>query len=269
MSVPLLAVQDLRFSYGKKEIFSELNFDLSTGSVTCLIGSNGCGKTTLIDCITGYLNANNGKIMIEGKDISLLNARELAKLKAYVPQHHDKHFPFTVLDIILMGRTAHLGFLSRPSGKDRDKVRKLMIRLNMLELIDRDYTELSGGETQMVLILRALIQESPLIIMDEPTSHLDFKNELILLEQIGELAQEHNRGILMSTHSPNQALFLENRGVDVQVIMMNDQGAILKGTPSEILTVENMASVYGIKAVQLYESKSSFSSLVPLEVIRR
>jgi len=269
MTDTLLSVQNLGFSYGNRKIFENISFDIKPGTVTCLLGPNGCGKTTLIDCVFGYLQAEKGEVSVKGTDAGSITSKALARLAAYVPQHHEKHFPYSVSDVILMGRTAHLGFFEQPDEEDRLKVKHLLSQMGRLSLADRDYTELSGGETQIILILRALIQESPLIIMDEPTSHLDFKNELVLLEQIEELANTHGRGILMSTHSPNQALFLENRGMNVQVLLMDENGTLISGAPREVLTADNMARVYGIRTVQLYSGNSNFSSLVPLEILKR
>lgn len=264
----LLRVQNLSFSYGKNPVFSRLSFKMERGTVTCLLGPNGCGKTTLIDSILGFLSPQNGSVFLQNRNLNNLTPPEVARLAAYVPQHHEKHFPFSVLDVILMGRTAHLGFFDSPGADDREKVMELLARMGMSSLAERDYRELSGGETQIVLILRALIQESPLIVMDEPTSHLDFKNELILLEQIMAIAEDGDRGVLMSTHSPNQALFLENRGIDVNVLLMDEQGNILRGRPSEVLTIENMASLYGIRAARLSCPETAMSSLIPLEIMR-
>ncbi len=269
MSDSLLSIKNLNFSYGSRKILRDISFEIKPGTVTCLLGPNGCGKTTLIDCILGYLKPESGTIDLQGVSINSLSPKKLARLAAFVPQHHEKHFPFSVSDFILMGRTAHLGMFDHPNEDDRQKVYGLLSRMGRLSMADHDYSELSGGETQMVLIMRALIQESPLIVMDEPTSHLDFKNELLLLDQIEELAGEYGRGVLMSTHSPNQALFLENRGVDINVLLMDENGNIFSGSPKEVLTTENMASIYGIRAVQLSCGDSSCSSLVPLEILKR
>ncbi|MBB6480397.1 ABC transporter ATP-binding protein [Spirochaeta isovalerica] len=264
----LLEARDLTFQYGERVVFSDLSLELEKGGITCLLGPNGCGKTTLIDTLLGFHSPVKGVIELGGRNLAEMKAREIARMAAYVPQTHEKHFPYSVADVILMGRTAHLGFFQAPGKEDREMVRDLLEKTGRLSLAERDYRELSGGETQIVLILRALVQESPLIIMDEPTSHLDFKNELVLLEMIHELAESRNRGVLMSTHSPNQALFLANRDLSVRVVLMDESGRLISGTPREILTVENMASFYGIKAVQLKNEEGNLTSLFPLEIIR-
>jgi len=263
----LLRARGLSFRYGERTIFSDLSLKLERGKITCLLGPNGCGKTTLIDTLMGFLSPLEGYIEMGGRNISSLKAAEIARMAAYVPQTHEKHFPFTVSDVILMGRTAHLGLFESPGRSDRQMVADLLEKTGRLSLADRDYRELSGGETQIVLILRALIQESPLIVMDEPTSHLDFRNELVLLEMIHELAEKRNRGVLMSTHSPNQALFLANRDLDVRVVLMDERGQLICGSPEEILTVENMAKFYGIRAIELGNEEGSLKSLFPLEII--
>ncbi|KAF1085302.1 putative ABC transporter ATP-binding protein [Sporotomaculum syntrophicum] len=244
----LLEVIDASFSYKSAKIFEHISISIGPGEVHCIIGPNGCGKTTLLDCILGILKFNAGEIKLMGRNINQYRIWEIANQMAYVPQSHAKTFPYTVLDIVLMGRASHTGMFSSPDMEDRAIAEDALAMVGLSRYKDRPYTQLSGGEGQLVMIARALAQQTPLIIMDEPTAHLDFKHELIVLETIVRLVRDTGLSVVMATHFPNHAFYFANHGINTFVALMSNHSFMAKGHPDNILTEENLQSVYNIYA---------------------
>lgn len=245
---PLIEIQDAAFSFGETPIFKSVNLSVSKGEILCLLGPNGCGKTTLIDCILGIHPLKNGRVILSGKPSLSLSAKKIAQTLAYVPQKHNRHFSFSVLDVLLMGRAPYTSFYGSPdTPADMGRAEGILKSFDLFHLKDRDYTLLSGGETQLVMIMRALIQDTPVIIMDEPTAHLDFRHELIVLETIARLVRDRHLTLVMATHFPNHAFYFENQGIPVQVAFMNHQTVHLSGSPSHALTEENLFYYYHVK----------------------
>ncbi|MGV8905815.1 MAG: ABC transporter ATP-binding protein [Acetobacterium sp.] len=243
----LLSLHNLSFGYGDRPlIFNDISFDVKPGEVFCIIGPNGCGKSTLIDCILGINQVKSGSIDVSGQNLKDLKPRQFAEHIAYVPQSHTKTFPYSVLDIVVMGRTFATKMFSSPSEKQRSRARASLDQVGLNGFEDRLYTELSGGELQLVLIARALTQESQLLVMDEPTAHLDFRHELMVMEIIAMLVKEKGLSIIMATHYLNQAFYLENAGVKTRVALMNQGGFDTIGTPTEVLTKEKLQEVFKI-----------------------
>lgn len=244
----LIEVDNARFSYDSRCVFEEISFQVKRGEIFCIIGPNGCGKTTLLDCILGVLKLNGGDIRFSGRSINQMRPHEIARQIAYVPQAHEKTFPYTVLDIVLMGRASYTGMFSSPTTED------LAIAENALELVgisgfrNRPYTQLSGGEVQLVMIARALAQKTPVIIMDEPTAHLDFKHELVVMETIVSLVRETGLALIMATHYPNQAFYLENNDINTRVALMSNKKFHAAGRPIKVLSEENLKMLYKINA---------------------
>lgn len=244
----LIEIGDASFKYGNNHIFENINLDLLKGEVLCLFGPNGCGKTTLLDCILGVKSLNSGLITIGEKNIKKIGVQDLAKLIAYVPQIHNKSFPYKVIDIVLMGRAPYKSMFSSPCSSDIEIAENALELLGMKDFKDKVYTQLSGGETQLVMMARAIAQETPIIIMDEPTAHLDFKNELKILESITEFVKEKNISIIMATHFPNHAFYFENNGINTKVALMNNKKIATMGRPSQVLTENNMKKVFKINS---------------------
>ena len=207
----------------------------------CLLGPNGVGKTTLFRTILGTLPAQSGTVEVGGKNLRNFSKKEFAKVISYVPQAHTPPFPFKVIDVVVMGRTAHLSVFAAPGAREKALAEEAMEQLGILHLKDRIYTEISGGERQMVLIARALVQGTSLLMMDEPTSNLDFGNQVRVLENICKLAKENDLGIIMTTHYPDHAFICEGR-----VALMKSGDEYMEGTSNEIITAENMRDAYGI-----------------------
>ena len=245
-----IEVQDVVFVYPETEkaVLDHTSLDAPSGAVTCLMGVNGCGKSTLIDCVLGVNRISGGRILIDGEDAATLRPAALARRLAYVPQVHDRAFPYRVRDVVLMGRTVHHGILGAPGEEDRALVDEALRRCGIAHLAERSYTQLSGGEMQMVLLARALAQATPFILMDEPTAHLDFKNELFFMETVVHLVREQGVGVLVATHSPNQAFFFEGMDVPCTCALMDEGRVRFMGRPSDVLTAANLRELYGVRA---------------------
>lgn len=244
----LLELKELAFSYGEKQIFSHVNYALEPGQLCCLMGPNGCGKSTLLDCILGCLHPQAGEVFLNGKNIRSYHPNELAKWMSYVPQVHDRTFPYTVRQIVEMGRTPYHKFYSGPDAEDQRLVTEALELAGIRHLADRPYTRISGGEMQLALLARAIVQDTPLILMDEPTAHLDFRNELVFLQMVSRLMEEKHTAVLLATHSPNHPFYFENLGRNVEVAAMGDKTLKMVGKPQEVLTEENIQEIYGICA---------------------
>ena len=242
----VIQVRDTAFSYGGPPVFEHVCLDIYPGRICCLMGMNGCGKSTLIDCILGVNECSSGQVLIAGEPAEKMKPTDIAKQISYVPQVHDRTFPYLVRDIVLMGRTAYQKGLAAPGHEDMVRCEEALARCGISHLADRPYTQISGGEMQMVMLTRALVQDTPVIIMDEPTAHLDFRNEQIFLETVADLVKNRSIGAVMATHSPNQAFYFENVGLDIQVALMADTSIRALGKPSEVLNEEMLQEVYGM-----------------------
>lgn len=264
----VLSARGVAFSWGAHAVLDDFSLDVERGSVMCLMGMNGCGKSTFLDCVLGENKPQAGRIDIMGHDVSALRPAERARLIAYVPQMHERTFPYSVRHIVLMGRTVHQGGFGSVDDDDRRRVDEALRACGIAHLSDRVCTALSGGEMQMVLLARALVQDTPVIVLDEPTAHLDFRNELRFLETIERLVADSGVTVLMATHSPNQAFHLAAAGLDVRVAVM-DGGRIARcGQPEETLTPDALLRHFGVRAavatMTIHESGSVLRQVVPL-----
>lgn len=238
---PLMEIKNCSFAYENNNlIFEDINFSISSGDIFCILGANGTGKTTLIKCLTGLMNPHSGEIRIDGRDMSSFSQADLAKRIGYIPQIHNSIFPFTVLDVVLMGRSPHLDMFESPSENDYEIALKAITSLNIDYMKDKPYTEISGGEQQLVFIARVLAQEPSILILDEPTSHLDFGNQIRTLNIIKRLASE-GLAVIMSSHFPDHAFLSATK-----VALMNKKKFMAIGKPEEVITTENMKQIYGI-----------------------
>ena len=236
----MLEVRDLAFGYPGKRVGEGVSFVLDAGEVLCLLGPNGGGKTTLFKTILRLLAAHGGRVAVAGESIDRWSRARLARVFGYVPQAQLGVFPFTVRDVVLMGRTAHITAFGAPSRRDRDIAEETLGQLGIGHLANRPYTQVSGGERQLSLIARALAQEPSILVMDEPTASLDFGNQVRVLSQVESLA---GRGIavIMSTHDPDHAFLCADR-----VAMLHQGRLVQMGSPDEVITHESLGRIYGV-----------------------
>ena len=239
----MLAVKDLRAGYGDKEVVHGVSFDIPRGQFVCIIGANGCGKSTVLKNLLGLIKPFGGTVTINGKNINDMDERERARHFAYIPQAHTPPFPFKVSDVVILGRTPYLtGIASGATRKDQVIAYQAMQQLSIEHLADHVYTELSGGQQQLVLIARALAQQPDLLVMDEPTASLDFGNQQLVLSCVYELSRK-GMSVLMVTHDPDHALFCADK-----VVVMHEGLIIAEGTPDDVMTDECLRTIYGTAA---------------------
>ena len=254
----LFEVKNISFDYDGEEIFSNISFSIGRGDVLCILGPNGTGKTTLIKCLNGLHDINSGEIMINGENIKKLSFRQISKHIGYIPQAHVPSFPFKVFDVVLMGRAPYLNLTDSPKDEDKKIALEALKTLGIEDLKDKEYTNLSGGERQLVFLARVLCQKPDILILDEPTSHLDFGNQIKLLEIIDNLSKS-GLSIIMSSHFPDHA-FLSS----TKVAIMKDKRFIDFGMPDDVVTEENLRKAYSID-VKLMELDDERKVCVPLK----
>ncbi|AFS78929.1 ABC transporter ATP-binding protein [Gottschalkia acidurici 9a] len=235
-----LEIKNAICGYAKKTILNDISFEMGTGDILCILGPNGVGKTTLFKTILGFLKLQGGSILLDGQDIKKWTRKDFAKAIGYVPQAHTPPFPYKVKEVVVMGRTAHLGIFSSPSQNDYEIVEEIIESLGISYLEDNVYTEISGGERQLVLIARALAQEPKILIMDEPTSNLDYGNQVRVLKHIKELSKR-DIGIIMTSHFPDHAFMASTK-----VLAINRGNEFRIGSPDEVVTSEFLQKIYKI-----------------------
>lgn len=250
----MLEVRDLSFRHKRdsREILQGITFTAELGEIVTILGPNGSGKTTLLKCILGVWSPYRGEILFSGKSLLKKSPSQLAKIFSFVPQDHELSFSFKVIDIVLMGRARNLGLFSCPSSRDEEIASKVMKLINIGHLKEKNYTQISGGERQLVLIARALVQETPVIILDEPTAHLDFKNQIDVLRTIRKITKEKSKIALLTLHDPNLASLFSDK-----IILLNSGKKIAEGKPSEILSEELIKSVYTIEVRKITVDRNS------------
>lgn len=245
----VMEVHDLHFGYTDHKILQGVHLEVKAGEIICLFGPNGCGKTTLLECMLGLIKSQSGSIMLGSRDIRTMKEREISRHIAFVPQFQESSFGYSVLDMILMGRTPQTSIFGEPDGLDMEIAESALDEVGLTSLKDRDYNSLSGGEAQLVKLARAIAQDTGILVLDEPTAHLDFRNELKVLKQVSRLAKRRDRCIIMATHFPNHAYLLENEGNTVHVAMMRNGKIAAFGNTDEVLDAPHMKNIFGIESV--------------------
>lgn len=249
-----IEIQNAGFSYdGKRYVWENIDLTVKDGDCFCLLGVNGCGKTTLLNCIARNMPLSMGKILINGRDITEYSVMEFARTVGVVYQDHTVSFPYSSLEVVRMGRTPHLGLFQTPSEEDTNLAVDIMDELGILHLADKSYSQISGGERQLVLIARTLCQQPEMILFDEPTSHLDFKNQAMVIKTMKKLS-EKGMTLVMTSHFPNHVW-----NVGTSAALMGEGGIIASGNCEEIMTKENLERTYGVP-VKILESISDGKS---------
>ena len=233
---------DLTVSYGEENILEDINVEIKEKERTIILGPNGTGKSTFLNTIVGRLAPRKGQVYYGETPVQEIPKRELARKVSYIPQMHNSVFDFKVIDVVLMGRTPHMSYFSTPRKEDYLIAETYMEEMGIYHLRNKYYTEISGGERQTVLITSALCQEAETIILDEPTSHLDFGKSYLFIEKMDKLNKERNIGVIMTTHFPDHALQLGGN-----CILIKDQSIFAEGKVEEVLTEEKLSEVYGVE----------------------
>ena len=234
----MLSIRNLSFAYNSKPVLNGVSFEVGPGRLCALLGPNGSGKTTILKCCLNQLAVRSGAIRLDGRDVARCSPRELSRLVAHVPQEHHPPFPFTTREVVLMGRTPHLSPALRLDPMHGRKVEEALAVFGLEGLAGRPYTELSGGQRQLVLLARAYAQETRLILMDEPTASLDFYNQLKIWRLAGRIARE-GRTVVVTTHHPNHVLWF----CDMAVALEGGR-VIVSGSPGEVLTEGVLSRLY-------------------------
>ena len=220
---------------------NNINFVAQKGKITTILGPNGSGKTTLFKCIIGIWNPIKGKIIVGSNNITNFSYIKRAKIFSVVPQSHELPFSYSVFEVVLMGRTPYIRLFSSPKKKDIEEAEKAISMLGIEHLRHKPYSKVSGGERQLALIARALCQNAPFMLLDEPVNHLDFKNQIKVLSKIRKLANKKGITVLITLHDPNLAsLFSDN------IVVINNGKVAAYGTP-KILNKKLIKKVYDVE----------------------
>ncbi|MGC8871999.1 MAG: ABC transporter ATP-binding protein [Caldimicrobium sp.] len=240
----MLEVKALSFEHKrqKRRILQDISFVANQGEITTILGPNGAGKTTLFKCITGVWENYQGEILVNNKKTDNLPFTQRARFFSVVPQDHTPPFPYSVFEVVLMGRASYVGLFSLPSKEDHKKVEEVLEMIGISHLKDKPYTQISGGERQLTLIARALVQETPVIILDEPTSHLDFKNQQLILSKIKEITKEKSLITVITLHDPNLASLFSDK-----VVILKEGRVLYDGHPNEVIVKKILKETYGIE----------------------
>ena len=251
-----LTINQLSFKYDGTQVLKDVDMEVKLGEMLSIVGPNGSGKSTLLKCINRILKTQQNTVLIDGEDTNKLNLKELSKIMGYVPQSSTNTFPFTVFDIVLMGRKPYIHWSL--SERDTEIVSEMMDYIGIGDLAMRHFNELSGGEQQKVIIARALAQQPQFLLLDEPTSSLDIRHQLEILCILKSLAKTNHCSVIVAMHDLNLASRFSDR-----MLMLKKGSIFTVGTPDAVLTKENIESVYGIKT-QVTNSILGSPQITPL-----
>lgn len=241
----IISARDLCYSLPQRPLLSDISFDLYAGECVALLGANGAGKSTLLKLLLRLLSPESGSLRLAGKPLETMKRREIARHIAYVPQHHQPHFPFTAWQVVMQGRLPVNGLARSPSSRDISRVENAFEENGIAHLASRIYTHLSGGERQRVLITRALVQDTPVILLDEPVNGLDYGHQLHLLSQLKTLASQ-GYTLLMITHQPEHALMAASRA-----LVLHEGRLIADGVPSDVVDSALISRIYQAQVQQI------------------
>lgn len=255
----ILSCENLSFSYGTHEVLREVRFGVEKGEFLSLLGPNGVGKSTLFRCLLGFLEPRRGCVKIAGRDVQAYSRRALAAELAYIPQSYHPVFDHTVLESVLMGLSAQLGTFDRPSRAQAARAMQILSELGIAQLAERGCTRISGGERQLMLLGRALMQNAHTLIMDEPTASLDYGNSFRVMQRI-EALSAGGYSVIFSTHEPNQAFRYATK-----VLALKDGRVLAFGLPGQVLTPELLQTLYGVPVAvtQVQAGSRVFSVCTP------
>lgn len=239
----MIEISHLQYSYGTKMILNDVSFRISKGSFHAIMGSNGCGKTTLLRLVSNMLKPDKGSIKVDRRDVSDYGARQLAQKMALVQQHQNTDLDFSAFEIVLMGRNPYQRRLQNESKSDMDIVEQSMRQTNTWHLRQSSPNQMSGGELQRVMIARALAQQTPILLLDEPTSNLDISHQLEIMDLLVDINSTQHKTILIVVHDLNLALRYCPRS-----ILIHDCGLFFQGSTAEALSPDNVRKVFGVES---------------------
>ena len=254
-----LKVSDLSFGYNGKATLEGISLDVEKGEIVSLVGPNGAGKSTLIKCIDRILKPQKGTVLIDGKEASNMSSKDFSKMMGYVPQSTQEIFPYTVFDIVLMGRRPHIGW--RVTRRDVRIVAKTLKFMGIDDFAERYFDELSGGEKQKIAMARAIVQEPEVLLLDEPTSNLDIRHQLEVMKIVQLFVQRGKISAIMAMHDLNLASRFSDK-----IVMLKDKGIFEVGDPESVLTPENIERVYGVRA-DVIKDREGRPYVMPLDPI--
>lgn len=257
----MIEIRNLSFSYGSRQVLNKVNLSAKSGEITMLLGRNGAGKTTLFRCILGLAKGYYGSIKISGREAKSLSAKEIAHNVAYIPQVHYPSFNYSVLDMVVMGTGSQVFAFSSPKKQQYDAAYRALDSIGITHLANQDYCEISGGEQQMTLIARALVQGAPILIMDEPTSSLDYGNQIKVMAKARQLS-EQGYTVIMSAHNPQYALSYAHNAAALQ-----DGAVLAHGVPSKILDKALIKELYGVDSY--IETFNNTPFIIPITGIEK
>jgi iron complex transport system ATP-binding protein len=257
--VNALEISSLSVGYGSRVVLQDISLNIRAGEIFALIGPNGAGKTTLIKSVSGVIPLTAGKVLVRGRDLQKLSPSQRATYLAVVPQARNLPENYSVWQTVLMGRTPYLGWLGRPGSRDEERVVWALQRTETFTLAERRIGELSGGEQQRVLLARALAQDTPILLLDEPTAHLDLKHQSGLLELVRDLSHSNVLAVLMVLHDLNHVSMFADR-----VGLLVDGGLKAVGSPREVLSQDLLQEVYQV-SLRVISHPESGAPLVYLD----
>lgn len=258
----ILEVKDGCFGYfGQPVILDHINLGLEKGHILAILGPNGIGKTTLLKCMIGLLPWKRGQTLLNGQNIVKMKPADIWKTVSYIPQSHGFAFSYTGLEMVMLGRSSHMGTFQQPGAREIEMAERMMEKVGITRLAYKDCNRMSGGELQMVLIARALINEPQLIILDEPETGLDFHNQILVLDMVKRLSGEEGISAIMNTHYPTNAM-----SVSDEAFMMNHKGRFFYGPTREVLTEENISQSFDVRVLvsDLVDNGRHVRSIVPV-----
>ena len=255
-------IEKLNAYYGEHHVLKDVSFSMEQGKLMCVLGPNGVGKSTMFQCILGLNKKHDGKINIYGKNIEEMSIKERARMVSYIPQSHSPVFAYKVKDIVLMSTEASIKGFKNPGASQIKMAEEAIEKVGIGYLADRKYTQISGGERQLVMIARALAQQAKFIIMDEPTSNLDYGNQIRVMSRVKELTKE-GYTIIQSCHQPDQAFLY----ADEILVLWNGQ-VLIQGSPKDVLTQKIIHKIYDVDVEIKSLNEDRIRVCIPAEVCR-
>ena len=260
----IFSVENGHFGYGERKILQNISFSIHDSEVLTILGPNGVGKTTLLKCMMGLLHWNAGQTLLDGTPLNSMKPAEVWKRIAYVPQSKSTALSYTAFEMVLMGRSARLGLFAQPTPKDYRIAEEAMEQVGITHLSHKNCNRISGGELQMVLIARALSTHPKMLVLDEPESNLDFKNQLIVLETIQRLSKEYGIAAIVNTHYPAHALKIGDKA-----LLLNYNGGSQFGAVEEIVSEDYMGKAFNVevKILDYMHQDRAYKGVIPLSIL--